>query len=366
MPDRPRRFGLIAVTGVLALAFLVTGGLVAARANDYLARTSTVVDGIPLTTLRSTLYDSEQPGVIVAHGFAASSTIMDFLANTLARNGFVVVLLDFAGHGASQRRLDLGASETLLAADLEVAVRHLRSQPRVDAERIVLLGHSMGARAVVRYAVDHPDIAATVAISLGDGAAAPDGAAGPHNLLLLVGANEFPRFRSAAEHALAARDPSAPDHRFGVTYGDRASGTARRAETVPGVEHISILFAHQTAFLATDWLSGTVRPGTGLVVLPAPDRVRAGGLLLLALILGFYPLAAVLLRGRSRASGTFDWRALGVGLGGGAVLGIVAGALVPDTILGLRSADGRPQCSWRPGPARCSAGGSSGAGRHPA
>jgi hypothetical protein len=120
---------------------------------------------------------------------------------------------------------------------------------------------------VTAYAASHPDIAATVAISLPRQLDAL-----PHHLLLLVGGLEFRNFRDAA--AASAQGSDAGD---------------RRAVVVPGVEHISILYAPRTHAEMLDRLGAD--PG------PAPHpagRVLGGGLLLLAFAFGLYPLARLL------------------------------------------------------------------------
>ena len=43
--------------------------------------------------------------MVVVHGFAGSARLMMGFADTLARRGYVVVLPDLLGHGASRRRL---------------------------------------------------------------------------------------------------------------------------------------------------------------------------------------------------------------------------------------------------------------------
>ena len=61
------------------------------------------VDGIPATVFRPA---SGPPGpvVVIAHGFAGSQQLMRSFAATLARNGYVAVTFDFAGHAAIPRR----------------------------------------------------------------------------------------------------------------------------------------------------------------------------------------------------------------------------------------------------------------------
>ncbi len=196
------------------------------------------------------------PGVVVAHGFAGSARLMRPFSDSLARRGFVVVLLDFGGHGANLHRLDP-------ESDVDTAVRHLRSLPGVDPSRISLVGHSMGAAAVTRYAAGHPDIAATVAISLPEEAQGAGDSADPlpARLLVLVGALELPEFHRA---------------------------TGSRVVTIPAADHVLILYAPRTHQEMLDWLGAPAGPP------PMPfTRVLGAGLLLVAFGLGFYPLASV-------------------------------------------------------------------------
>lgn len=205
--------------------------------------------------------------MVVAHGFAGSAKLMAPFGDTLAARGYVVVLLDFAGHGANTKPLDG------LQRDLDIAVGHLRGLPDVDPSRIAMVGHSMGASAVTEYAAAHPDIAATVAISL------PDSSAVPARLLVLVGALEFPAF-----HAEAAN----------------AASRGAQAIVVPRVEHISILYAQRTHRETAAWLDGAlgVRESVRESESPPPSptrRLSGAGALLLALIVGLYPVGWLLL-----------------------------------------------------------------------
>jgi pimeloyl-ACP methyl ester carboxylesterase len=216
----------------------------------------------------------------------------------LAAQGYVVVLLDFSGHGANTHPLPDGTASTgdstaALQRDLDIATTHLRGLRDVDPSRIALVGHSMGASAVTRYAVTHPEITATVAISLPDSATVlPDR---PARLLLLVGGLEFPGFRAEAERAA------------------EPAGRNRSMVVVPGVEHISVLYAPRTHEEIATWLRGSFGEPTADRSLPVPIR-RVGGaaILLLALLAGLYPVARLLF-GAARGSRP---RLLGPQIGG--------------------------------------------------
>lgn len=263
---------------VAAMAVLVAAGagLWLLADSGVVSRRHVVVDGVPLDEVHPPAESGERrPGVVVAHGFAGSARLMAQFGDSLSARGYVVVLLDFSGHGAGTRRLPDGtastdASTAALQHDLDVATAHLRGLPDVDPSRIALVGHSMGASAVTRYAVAHPEITATVAMSLPDSSMVrPDR---PARLLVLVGALEFPGFRVEAEHAAE----------LGATM-----------VVVPFVEHISILYAPRTHREVAAWLDAG-HPATS-DPLPSPmRRVSGATILLLTLAAGLYPLARLL------------------------------------------------------------------------
>ncbi|GAB3955266.1 hypothetical protein GCM10027614_64020 [Micromonospora vulcania] len=287
-PYRPPSTRTAVVLAVLAVVAAALGTLVLVRADDGLTTRQVTVGGVPMTEVRAgqPTPGVRRPGVVIAHGFAGSARLMRPIADTVARRGAVALLFDFAGHGANPARLTSSAgdpSAATLAADLDAAVAHLRSQPDVDADGIVLVGHSMGAGAVTRYAVEHPEIVRTVAISLPDAGELPPGR--PAELLLIVGGAEFPGFRRAVDEAI----------RRGGRAADR-----RSAVVVPGVEHISVLFASRTHEEIAAWLPGGDGPTR-----PRPTaRLTGAALLLLAFGIGVVPLAALLLprRGSGRRS----------------------------------------------------------------
>ncbi|MEH1053827.1 alpha/beta fold hydrolase [Micromonospora sp. CPCC 206171] len=306
-----RRVAVLAVLAALALAF---GGYGLGRADAGLTTRQATVDGVPLTEVRAAGVVGRRPGVVIAHGFAGSARLMRPIADTVARQGAVALLVDVAGHGANPARLpgagrDAADSRATLEHDLSVAVGYLRTRPDVDPARIVLVGHSMGAGAVTRYAAGHPDVARTVAISLPDSDDLPDGR--PEGLLLIVGGAEFPAFRDAAE-ATSRR------------------GVGRRLVVVPGVEHISVLFAGRTHDEVAAWVGGGADPPRPLA------RLAPAGLLLLGFGLGFIPLATLLLGRRPRPSRpAAPTPALLAVAASAAGLGALAGALAPTTRLPL-------------------------------
>lgn len=273
------------------LAVLIAAGagmwLLTGTADD-LGRRHVVVGGVPLDEVHPPAAGgARRPGVVVAHGFAGSARLMAPFGDSLAARGYVVVLLDFSGHGADTRPLPEGTASTdtstaALQHDLDVATAYLRGLPDVDPSRTALAGHSMGASAVTRYAAAHPEITATVAISLPDASTVlPDR---PARLLLLVGGLEFPTFRTEAELA-AGR-----------------AGRGRSLVVVPAVEHISVLYAPRTHRETVAWLDDSFGGPIADRPLPSPIR-RVGGaaVLLLSMLVGLHPVARLLFGGASAA-----------------------------------------------------------------
>ena len=289
-----RRIGVVvaAVVGTIALVVSLVG---LARAQDGGTVRPATVNGIPVFVYST---GEQSPAVVVAHGFSGSAQIMDPLARGLMRSGLTVITFDFPGHGANADPLTAAATQRdstsdVLQSTLGDVVAWARQQPEVDPERLALLGHSMGAGAVVQYLVDVEDspARAAVTLSLPSAARIPTGqSAVPPNLLLLFGALESSTFADAALDGVRAAYPEAG---VGQQYGDVTAGTARQAQSIPGVEHIGILFSQATLDATIAWLG----PGLGVGLAPASIApvllwallaLVAGGLLLV-------PLARVLL-----------------------------------------------------------------------
>jgi dienelactone hydrolase len=273
----------------LALIAATLGVILLAGDGHGLRRTHVTVDGVPLYEVHPPAGAGKRPGVVVAHGFSGSAELMAPFGDSLATQGYVVVLLDFAGHGANTTPLPDDAAATdasvdALQHDLDVAVARLRSLPDVDPARIALVGHSMGATEVTRYAAAHPAVRATVALSLPGSSVAQTFR--PAHLLLLYGSLEFPGFKAAAADAVAHGGPD------------------RRASAVSGVEHISILYAPRAHRATVEWLDRNLGGPPGSRPLPSPLR-RIGGAALLtsAFLLALYPIAGVLTGGRVRTTG---------------------------------------------------------------
>jgi len=273
---------------VLAIVLAVPAVTGIGRSAQGLSIERIDVDGVPVTVISPDPMPTNAPGAVVVHGFAASSVIMEPLGRALARVGYVVALPDVSGHGANASSLSVDdTSRDELQGDVGAVVGWLAGQPTVDPDRLSLVGHSMGAGAVTRFAIDNPDaVRATVAISL---PSAIEPVNIPRDLLLLYGSAEPAGFATAARDQLESIRPGSAE---GVVYGDLAAGTAISVEVIGGVEHISIVWSPSTAEAMLTWIGEAVgAPSTPVDLDPAWLWLI---LLLLAGCLAAIPLARLL------------------------------------------------------------------------
>ncbi|MCC5947439.1 MAG: alpha/beta fold hydrolase [Nitriliruptoraceae bacterium] len=325
--ERPPRFGparwVVAILAALLIGFcwlqiLDLDGIEVAQVD---------ADGVPVTLLVPPEADGQ--GVVVAHGFAGSATLMRSTALAMARQGLVVAVPDLSGHGANPTPLardDDGAQHT---ADVLAALDVLAAQPDVDADRLGVLGHSMGSGAVLRAGIEAPErIAAVVAVSPTD---APVTAELPENLLLLAGELEGP-FVANAERLLAAAGGPSDD-----LAAARQQGQARELTLIRGVEHLSILFSPTMHDEAARWLT-TPDGAVGTDTREAPVAPIAWWLVHLLAVLALWRALAPVLAERVLLGGHRGQPVVGLlaGTVASTVVLAIVGTVVPlDGVLGM-------------------------------
>lgn len=261
------------------------------------------------------------PAVVLVHGYGGDRAIMSSLARRLAANGIAALALDLRGHGENRHPFPTGraAPERIfeLSDDLTAAVDRLRSDARVDGLRVALVGHSMGAKAVLDQASRDSGLDAVVAIS---GAALPGGPFPPANVLLLWAAGDPPRVGKAALQ-VASRLTGVGSLASGAAHGDPERGTAVRAVQVAGHDHLSILWSREAAEETLRWLQaafGVQAPSAPNLAEPRLPWALAGLLLFAALLPGLGALLGALAPRAPELPST----------GRPAALALLAGALV--------------------------------------
>ena len=280
--------GRIAVA-VTALIMIAIGLFELHGAGDGLSVTRGFAGETPVTIFRPRTTASA-PVIVIAHGFAGSQQLMQPFAETLARNGYIAVTFDFLGHGRNPMpmRGDVTEGNTItgeLLAELTEVVGFARKLPEGNG-RVGVLGHSMASDIVVRFAMAHPDVEATVAVSVFSPVAT---ATAPRNLLVIVGALEPAMLRDEGLRIvnLAAGGTAAA----GETYGNFADGTARKLILARGVEHIGVLYSHDSMVEALHWMNAAFgQDQNGFI----DNRGRWLALLFVGIVALARPLSALL------------------------------------------------------------------------
>lgn len=305
-----------------AAAICVAIGLIELQdANTGLRIVRTEAGQTPVTVFHPQA-TGPAPVVVIAHGFAGSQQLMQPFAETLARNGYIAVTFDFLGHGRNPLPMRGDITEGLsitsqLLSELGEVATYARALPESDG-RLGVLGHSMASDIVVRYAQADPEVQATVAVSVFSPVVT---AYSPRNLLVIVGALEPAILRNEGLRivGLAAAGKAVA----GETYGSFADGTARRLVLARGVEHIGVLYSHDSMVEALRWMNEAFGRQQQEFV---DSRGRWLALLFAGIIALAWPLSSLL----PSASETY----CGAGLGWGRLLiAAVAPALLTPLLL---------------------------------
>lgn len=295
----------------LLLAILALGAISLALVKLIGATSGLSVTTVDIAGTPATIYRPQDgrsaPTIVIAHGFAGSRELMQPFAITLARNGYVAITFDFLGHGKNPHPLrgsitDANGATKALVDQLDTIVAYARTAPGGDG-KVALLGHSMASDIVVREAMAHPDITATVAVSM----FAPGlTATSPRDLLVIAGALEpqVLKDQGIKAAAMVSHGPVATR----TTYGNLADGTARRVSFSSGVEHIGVLYSADSQREALDWMDAVFdHHGSGYLEV----RGRWLGLLFLGLVVLARPLLGLLPRVTPEPRGAgLRWRRL--------------------------------------------------------
>ena len=275
--------------GLLAIAAIAIGLFQLQQGSDALGIVKTTVAETPVTIFRP---QSAKPSpiVVIAHGFAGSQQLMQPFAETLARNGYITVTFDFLGHGRNPApmRGDITEGKAITAAllqELGAVAAWARKLPGSDG-RIAVLGHSMASDIVVRFAQANPNVEATVAVSVFSPVVT---ATSPRNLLVIVGALE-PAMLS--DEGLRIVNLTAGGTAVaGETYGHFSDGTARKLALARGVEHIGVLYSHDSMTEALRWINAAFGKQTEVFI---DSRGPWLALVFLGIVALAWPLSSLL------------------------------------------------------------------------
>jgi pimeloyl-ACP methyl ester carboxylesterase len=103
------------------------------------------------------------PAVLVMHGWGASAAMMWPVVPPLHEAGVAVLLIDARCHGRSDG--ETFTSMPRFAEDIAAGLAWLKQQADISADRLALLGHSVGAAACLLHASRRHDVRAVVSLS---------------------------------------------------------------------------------------------------------------------------------------------------------------------------------------------------------
>jgi len=103
------------------------------------------------------------PALVIMHGWGGNAEMMLPLAAPLHAAGYSLLLVDARCHGRSDD--DSFASLPRFAEDIESALDWLGGQPEIDALRLGIVGHSVGAGAALLAASRRPGLRAVVSLA---------------------------------------------------------------------------------------------------------------------------------------------------------------------------------------------------------
>ncbi|PYF02755.1 serine aminopeptidase S33 family [Rhodopseudomonas faecalis] len=241
------------LVAVLALAAIVLSLVQLQRQEQGLRITDHTVGETPVRVFRPA-HGDKAPVVVIAHGFAGSQQLMQPFALTLAKNGYVAVTFDFTGHGRNPVPMRGDVDEPtritgVLVAETGRVADFARALPESDG-RIAILGHSMASDIVIRYAQAHPEVEATVAVSVFSPAATGER---PGNLLIIIGSLEPSMLINEGLRIINLSVGGGAEP--GRSYGDFKDGSARRLALSSGVEHIGVLYSQDSMREALTWVN---------------------------------------------------------------------------------------------------------------
>jgi carboxymethylenebutenolidase len=159
------------ITALLALLMLAAAGVTFARDARDPGERNVSYPGPNGVTLRGYLAtpgsNAPSPAVVMIHEWWGLNHDTTVLADALAREGFVVLAADafrgsVADTVAGARKQVTETPREQISADLDAALDFLRSDPRVDGERVATLGFCFGGTQSMYMGTRNPELAGVV------------------------------------------------------------------------------------------------------------------------------------------------------------------------------------------------------------
>jgi pimeloyl-ACP methyl ester carboxylesterase len=112
------------------------------------------------------------PAVLLLHGYGEDRSVWRNFTQQLLGRGWAVMALDLRGHGESKTRNKLPLQATAewrtdshaFPVDLDPALDWLKARPRIDTQKIVMIGVDVGANLALIASGRFPEVRTVVAI----------------------------------------------------------------------------------------------------------------------------------------------------------------------------------------------------------
>ncbi len=118
-------------------------------------------------TLKATIWENDEAeyAVLICPGYSCDRQKWRPLANLFTSNGMTVMSFDYSGQGGSYGTIGFDNAKTDdIAVEIADAIEVLHDRTGIDYDHIILVGHSMGGRSILRLLQDYnnPDAVTTV------------------------------------------------------------------------------------------------------------------------------------------------------------------------------------------------------------
>lgn len=108
-------------------------------------------------------------GVLICPGYSCDRQKWRPMANLFAKNGYTVMSFDYSGQGASFGTIGFDNAKTdAIPVQINDAIEKLHEISGIDYSHIILVGHSMGGRAILRLLYDYNEEDAVTTVTKHD------------------------------------------------------------------------------------------------------------------------------------------------------------------------------------------------------
>jgi hypothetical protein len=193
------------------------------------------------------------PGAVICQPLNDSPEYSRMLDLELVHDGFVVLAFDWRGRSAEENRqlLRVETQETV-RSDVAAAIAYLRARPQVDAQNVVIAGHSVGGTMAIEEGMADLTVKAVVSVGMEADTTPHE----PRNLLWALGL--YDEFRGLSRMREVLRESTGAEVLENTTAGDFARGTARRLGVSPSSDHFSELQDREIHRMVVDWFRQAV------------------------------------------------------------------------------------------------------------